>query len=69
MKRTCDGCKALWYHAERNMGVCVLDHNILELFELHDNSGYYRPLEECPKPKTKQKLLECLRDAGKVTPV
>lgn len=61
-KRTCDKCKALWYHAERNVGVCVLDHKILDI-------GGYEPLEPCKKPKTRQELLECLRDAEKVIPV
>lgn len=65
MKKTCKDCKALWYHAERNVGVCILDHNIQELNTFGE---YYRPLEECQKPKTKQQLLECLRDVGKVTP-
>jgi len=61
-KRTCDRCKALWYHAERNVGVCVLDHKILDI-------GGYEPIDACKKPKTKQELQECLRDIGKVVPV
>ena len=61
-KRTCDRCKALWYDANVNAGVCVLDHKILDI-------GGYEPLEACKKPKTKQELLECLREVGKVVPV
>jgi hypothetical protein len=67
MKKTCNGCKALWYHAERNVAVCVLDHEINDLFV--GAGEYTRPLEECPKPKSKKQLFECLKNAGKVTQV
>ena len=48
MKRTCNGCKAL--KMEQYNCECLLGYK----FDKHN----FKPLEECPKPKTFMKFIE-----------
>lgn len=64
MKRTCYGCRALDSSAVLSGFSCALEYD-------HDStwSGWVRtnpyPKEECPKPKTWKRFMECIaeRDA------
>tara|TARA_R110000772_G_scaffold36098_6_gene86692 strand:- start:11438 stop:11614 length:177 start_codon:yes stop_codon:yes gene_type:complete len=53
MKRNCNGCRAL------NGKICALGKKMT--FTVKELEGYriktYKPLEECPKPKTYRELL------------
>lgn len=48
-KRTCEGCRALYQG--QYIDKCELGYMFNEKF---------KPLEQCPKPKTLNELLECI---------
>ena len=57
MKRTCNGCKALIkdkpYYVRCSLGYKISGLNMF------DFTIPCKPLEECPKPRTFNELLEC----------
>ena len=54
MKRTCNGCIALGLSFNMRDAVCCLN------YKMTDDEKGIRPLEECPKPKTKKAHRECI---------
>ncbi|MFJ8247385.1 hypothetical protein [Peribacillus asahii] len=56
MKRTCNGCKAL----EEDMGSCSLGYKIKGVNhpKYIEITIEYKPLEECPKPKTNTEFVK-----------
>ena len=52
MKRTCKGCKALLKNPFDFGYSCGLKYTIEVIEEIDGIPIYYRPLEECEKPKT-----------------
>lgn len=51
MKRTCNDCRAL-YRVEFGIVECELGHKIKAKSNYKGIGVEYKPLEECPKPKT-----------------
>lgn len=51
MKRICDGCRASSY--DRPTFICELGYKI--------DATKGKPLEECPKPKTIQKMIDLIK--------
>jgi hypothetical protein len=47
MKRTCEGCKAL--RMEQYYSECMLGYKL---------DDHFKPLEECPKPKTNMAYID-----------
>lgn len=52
MKTNCNGCKALID------GECILGYQIKPNLYYNGKIRGYKPLENCPKPKTEKKLLK-----------
>ncbi len=50
MKANCKGCKAL------NDGECILGYQIKPNLYNNGKIRCYKPLENCPKPKTSRRL-------------
>jgi len=64
MKRTCEGCRAFslidnWYRDGCRLGY----HYKISNYKHKEHKGFtfyrYRPLEECPKPKTWKQFDHC----------
>lgn len=61
MKKSCLGCKALLSN------LCALGYKIVydskEVYVKNkkDIVSFYRPSENCPKPMTNKKLVECVK--------
>ena len=49
--RKCNGCKALIYQVQSNLGRCELNYKTISTTKIYDT----KPLELCPKPKTNEK--------------
>jgi hypothetical protein len=59
MKRSCDGCRALWYHYTFDRYCsCILGYKVKSIFH-HTILVGAIPLEECPKPMTYKKYFNC----------
>jgi len=60
-KRTCWGCKALRHL--QDMG-CSLGYNNKGRYDSTLHVYEYAPQEECPKPMTYSKFIECTKARG-----
>lgn len=55
MKRTCNGCRAL------SRGICTLGYEVAPKTVIeHVYTVEWKPLQECPKPKTNGELVKLL---------
>lgn len=59
MKRNCNNCKALIQNISGLGCNCQLGHKIECVKEAYDIPVSYKPLEECEKPTTFKKLVNC----------
>ena len=62
MKRKCDGCKALQVSHPYD-GKCSLGYKIGDR-RINDFLSGYKPLEECPKPITWEKLITAEKETS-----
>lgn len=60
MKRNCNECRAL-DRTSFNLAHCELNYKIAPLTK-NQLGTIYKPLEECPKPKTIDHFIKCLNE-------
>lgn len=61
MKRNCNGCKALIQSVDGIGCDCGLGYQIMSVSECYGLAVTYKPLEECPKPKSFLAFCGCKR--------